>query len=125
MTFLAFCLAATLSGTPEVPRTPIDSVYTVVQQAATFPGGTLALKDYLEANTKRPVPARRAHVHGNVYVKMVIEKDGSVSTVSVVKGIGFGCDEEALRVIREMPAWKPARNKGNEVASLFNLIVRF
>jgi len=77
------------------------------ERAPMFPGGERALMQYLSENLKYPPKARRRGVQGSVVVTFVIEKNGDVSSVEAVRKIGMGCDEEAVRVIREMPRWVP------------------
>ena len=84
-----------------------DGVYTIVEQIPEFPGGTAKMMGFLAANISYPQTARDKGVEGRVYISFVVEKDGSVSDVKVLRGIGDGCDEEAVRVVRSMPNWKP------------------
>ena len=64
-------------------------------------------------------------IHGTVYVNFVVEPDGSISNISVGRGIGGGCDEEAVRVVKMMPKWKPGRQRGKAVRVSFNLPIHF
>jgi periplasmic protein TonB len=89
-----------------------DKIHTWVEETAEFPGGTEELKKYLINNLKYPKEALGKQVSGFVGVRFVINKDGSVSDVVVEKSAGYGMDEEAIRVIKSMPSWKPARQNG-------------
>ena len=89
---------------------------------ASFPGD---LPAYIGQHVKYPSIALREGVEGRVYVNFVVEKDGSITHVKMLRGIGFGCDEEALRVVKEMPKWIPAQFKNRKVASYFNLPIHF
>ena len=95
------------------------------ERAPTFPGGERALMQYLGENMKYPAKARRRGVQGSVVVTFVIEKNGDVSNVEAVKKIGTGCDEEAERVIREMPRWTPGYQDEYPVKVRFSLPLHF
>ena len=100
-----------------------EEIFTAVEQNPEFPGGTSEMYKYLGQNIKYPAAAQRANVSGRVFVKFVVEKDGSIGKVEVLKGIGFGCDEEAIRVIKSMPKWNPGRQNGKNVRVFYNMPV--
>lgn len=100
---------------PELPRT-------FVEQMPTFNGDLMA---YLASHVRYPEAARETGVEGRVVVEFVVNEQGAISNAKVVMGIGGGCDEEALRVIAAMPAWKPGRQNGTAVKVLFNVAVKF
>lgn len=102
-----------------------DSLFTVVEVMPEYPGGTEAMMKFLAENIQYPEEARKKQVQGPVYVNFVVEKDGSVGEVKILKGIGNGCDDEAMRVVKMMPAWKPGTQRGQTVRVSFNLPVRF
>lgn len=102
-----------------------DKVYSVVQQNPEFVGGMKALGPYIQANMRYPAPAKRAYVSGKVFISFVVLKDGSFTDIRVIKGIGFGCDEEALRLVKTMPAWKPGMQDGKPVNVRYNLPIHF
>ncbi len=107
-------------------RLPVDfNVYQVVEEQPEFPGGMSKLYVYLQKNVKYPPAARESGIQGRVYVNFVIEKDGAVSRVRVIRGIGGGCDEEAVRVVKNMPRWKPGVQRGKPVRVSFNLPIKF
>jgi protein TonB len=108
-----------------VPAVDEDRVYTVVEMPAEFPGGVSAMNLFLGNSLKYPKTAKKANVTGKVYAKFLVEKDGSISEVQVVKSLGHGCDEEAVRVIKSMPTWKPAHQRGKIVRSYYMLPVNF
>ncbi|TAG69001.1 MAG: energy transducer TonB, partial [Runella slithyformis] len=83
------------------------------------------MMSYLGKNIKYPAAASRANVSGKVYLTFVVNTDGSIQDVQTLKGLGFGCDEEAQRVIRSMPKWKPGKQSGRSVRVKFNLPVSF
>lgn len=102
-----------------------DAVFSKVEQPAEFVGGNNAMSAFMAQKMVYPPAARRAMVTGSVLVSFVINIDGSVSDSKIVKSIGFGCDEEALRLIESMPAWKPAKQAGHLVKQSFIVPVEF
>jgi TonB family protein len=101
------------------------SVYTVVEKMPSFPGGDEARIKFLIENIKYPEAAMKNNVQGKVYVTFIIRADGSVTDVKVLRGVGGGCDEEAMRVIKLMPKWNPGMEKGKPVDVVFNLPINF
>jgi len=102
-----------------------DSIYQIVEQMPEFPGGTEKMMDYLSNNIKYPEEAKEKGISGRVFLSFVIEKDGSVSNVKVAKGIGKLCDDEAVRVVKAMPKWKPGMQKGKPVRVNYMLPITF
>ncbi|MCF8230976.1 MAG: energy transducer TonB [Bacteroidales bacterium] len=102
-----------------------DKVFVVVEDQPQFPGGEKARKRYLSNNIEYPQLARESGIEGTVYVTFVVEKDGSITDVRVLRGIGGGCDKEAIRVVKEMPKWKPGKQRGKPVRVQFNMPIRF
>ncbi|HOI31583.1 MAG: energy transducer TonB [Bacteroidales bacterium] len=100
-------------------------IFTVVESMPEFPGGPAKMMEYIAKNIKYPAMARESGIQGRVFVNFVVEPDGSVSKVKVLRGIGGGCDEEAVRVVESMPKWTPGRQRGKAVRVSFNLPVRF
>ena len=100
-------------------------IFTVVESMPEFPGGPGKMMEYSARNIKYPAMARESGIQGRVFVNFVVEPDGSVSNVKVLRGIGGGCDEEAVRVVESMPKWTPGRQRGKAVRVSFNLPVRF
>ncbi len=100
-------------------------IFTVVESMPEFPGGQTKMMEYIAKNIKYPAMARESGIQGRVFVNFVVEPDGSVSNVKVLRGIGGGCDEEAVRVVEAMPKWTPGRQRGKAVRVSFNLPVRF
>jgi TonB family protein len=82
-----------------------------------FPGGDTAYETYLKNNLIYPKAALKARIEGEVFVKFTVDSMGNVLNCKVLKGIGYGCDEEALRLFRSMPTWKPAESEGNPVTT--------
>ncbi len=109
-----------------VEAAPVDEqIFTAVEQQPEFPGGTTEMYKYLNKNIKYPGAASRANVSGRVFLQFVVNIDGSITDVEVVKGVGFGCDEEAVRVVKGMPKWKPGRQSGRAVRVKYTLPVNF
>jgi TonB family protein len=99
--------------------------YVFVEKAAEFPGGVDALMKYLKKNLKYPEEARNADIAGIVYIEFIVEKDGSITNVKPKKGAHPLLDSAAVEVVRNMPAWKPAEQKGKLVRSQFILPIIF
>jgi len=100
-------------------------IHTFVEEWPEFPGGNTARVKFLSENIKYPKDAKDAGIQGPVHLTFVVEKDGSISNVGVLRGIGGGCDEEATRVVSSMPKWKPGRQNGKEVRVQFNMPINF
>ena len=118
-----------------VPFTPVEDedqemdeeeqVFVVVESMPYFPGGEVARIKYLSENIKYPEMAREANVQGNVFVTFVVEKNGNITNVKVLRGIGAGCDEEAIRVVKNMPQWIPGKQRSAPVRVQFNMPIKF
>lgn len=102
-----------------------DSIYSFVDKMPEFQGGLPALSDYLSFELNYPELAVEDSIEGRVYVGFVVERDGKVSNVKLIKGIGGGCDEEAVRVIRKMPLWIPGKLNGTPVRVYKTLPISF
>ena len=102
-----------------------DTVYQVVDEMPEFPGGTEALLKFVANNVKYPEKAKDEEISGRVFISFVIEKDGSVSNVEVKRGIGGGCDDEAVRVVKAMPKWKPGIKDGKPVRVSYMMPINF
>ena len=102
-----------------------QEVFTIVEEMPDFPGGTAKLAEYLQKNIKYPQMARESGIQGRVFVNFVVEPDGHVSNVKVLRSLGGGCDEEAMRVVKAMPKWKPGKQRGKPVRVSYILPVNF
>ena len=102
---------------PEIEEEEIveAEIFKVVEEMPEFPGGSAKLMEYIQKNIKYPMMARESDIQGRVFVNFVVEPDGSISNVAVLRGIGGGCDEEAVRVVNSMPKWKPGKQRGSAV----------
>ena len=110
---------------PEPEKPKEEEIFVAVEQQAEFPGGQAALMKWLSTNVRYPESAQQNDVQGRVIVKFVVEKDGSIGTATILKGVDKDLDREALRVVKKMPKWQPGKNNGVAVRSYFNLPVVF
>ena len=112
---------------PEIEEEEIveEEVFLSVEENPEFPGGTAKLLEYVQKNLKYPMMARESDIQGKVFVGFVVEKDGSISNVRVLRGIGGGCDEEAVRVVQTLPKFKPGKQRGNPVRVQYTLPIVF
>jgi protein TonB len=102
-----------------------QQIFTIVEQMPEFPGGEEKLFEYLGKNIKYPSMARENGITGTVYVTFVVEGNGEISDVKKLRGIGGGCDEEAMRVVKAMPSWKAGKQNGKSVRVQYNLPIKF
>ena len=110
---------------PEPPKEEETKVFDVVEQMPSFPGGQSALLQYLSSNIKYPVVAEENGVQGRVIVTFVVEKDGSITDVKVVKSVDPSLDKEAQRVVKSMPKWIPGKQNGSAVRVKYTVPVTF
>ena len=102
-----------------------DEIFEFIEEQAQFPGGDRELYKFLNSKVKYPQLALDSGIKGTVYVTFIVEKDGSITDIKVARGIGGGCDEEAVRVVRSMPRWKPGKQKGEFVRVKYTLPFQF
>jgi TonB family protein len=100
-------------------------VFMVVEQMPEFPGGQAKLQAFLAENITFPETAKESGIQGTVYVTFIVRKDGRISGAKILRGIGGGCDEEALRVVKKMPRWKPGTQSGKNIDVQFNIPIVF
>lgn len=117
---------------PDAPPAPAvieepadDKPFTFVEQMPSFPDGDKAMYAYIQSKLKYPAIARESGISGTVYVQFVVTKEGDITGAKVMRGIGGGCDQEALRVVNSMPRWKPGKHNGRAVPVTFNLPIKF
>jgi len=112
---------------PEVVEEEVveQEVFHIVEEMPAFPGGEAKLMEYVGKNIKYPQIARETGIQGRVFIGFVVEPDGSVSNVKLLRGIGGGCDEEAMRVVKSMPKWKPGKQRGKAVRVSYQIPVFF
>jgi protein TonB len=109
----------------EEPKEEVDEIFTVVEETAAPKGGMQAFYDFVGKKLKYPAQARRMGTEGKVFVQFVINKDGTISDVVAIKGIGAGCDEEAVRIIQTSPPWTPGKQRGKPVKQRMVLPITF
>ena len=102
-----------------------EQIFTIVEEMPSFPGGEAAMMKYLANSIKYPAIAKDANIQGTVYVTFVVNEKGEVKDVKVLRSIGGGTDEEAIRVVQNMPKWKPGKQRGKPVKVQYNLPIRF
>ena len=115
MSVLAILLMVNTNAMAQNKKKANDKVLEKAEVMPEYPGGDQAMMDFVAKNVQYPQEARDKEISGRVLVSFIVEKDGSIADVKVVKGIGGGCDEEAVRVVKAMPNWKPGKDKGKPV----------
>jgi len=110
---------------PEPPKEEETKVFDVVEQMPSFPGGPSALMQFLSSNIKYPVVAEENGVQGRVVCTFVVEKDGSITDVRVIKSVDPSLDKEAMRVVKSMPRWIPGKQNGSAVRVKYTVPVTF
>jgi Ca-activated chloride channel family protein len=100
-------------------------VFAIVESMPEFPGGEQALLQYLKSNLKYPAEAINNNISGKVIVQFTVNTDGSLSDIKVIRSLGFGCDEEVIRLIEAMPSWMPGKQRGKAVKTTMILPVNF
>ena len=109
----------------EVGEVVEDKIFTFVEQQPTFPGGDAEFSKFIRKNLKYPPAAQRNGLEGIVVLQFVVNKEGEISDVTVVKKLGGGTDEEAARVAKLLPKYVPARQNGRPVSFRYTLPIRF
>lgn len=119
----AFAQGGTINAKENSDRIPETKVDTM----ASFVGGNDAMMQFVQTNLKYPEAEQKANIEGVCYINFVVEKDGSLNNVKVLKGVnkGPGCDAECIRLIKSMPKWKPAKKDGKAVRVYFTLPIKF
>ena len=107
----------------EVPK--VEQIFMVVEKNCMFPGGEEKFYEYLGTNIVYPEQAKQDSIHGTVYASFVVKENGSISDVKILRGIGYGCDKEAIRILQKMPNWIPAEQRGKKVSQRMTIPVRF
>ncbi len=122
---LAFIFTFTSTYAQESNDESEGDIFVFVENPPEYPGGDKARLSFLSENIHYPKDAIDAGIQGNIYVQFIIEKDGSVSNVKILRGIIPSMDKEVIRVIKLMPKWKPGTQRGKVVRVQFNMPVRF
>lgn len=110
----------------EVEKTSEEEIFMVVEENPEFPGGVKKMYEFIGKNLQYPPLARENNIQGKIVVNFVVDKDGSITNVKVVsKPLGWGCEEEAIRVVKMMPKWKPGMQRNKPVRVSYNLPIKF
>lgn len=102
-----------------------EPVFVVVEEQAEFPGGLDSMYAYIQKNLVYPEKAKAEGIEGRVFVSFIIEKDGSISNILIKRAIGGGCEEAVVEMIKNMPKWKPGKQRGKPVRFQFTLPIKF
>jgi protein TonB len=102
-----------------------ETIFQIVEETPSPLGGLQAFYRYLGKNLKYPAQARRLGIEGRVFLSFVVEKDGSLTDIKVMRGIGAGCDEESIRVMAHAPKWNPGKQRGEPVRVRFTFPIVF
>ncbi|MES2681490.1 MAG: energy transducer TonB [Bacteroidota bacterium] len=113
--------------TVEEKKAPVTEVHTIVDELPEFPGGTVALQEFIKTNIQYPAAVMSGSLTGMTFTRFVVKVDGSIEDIDIVKHMPGckDCDEEAIRLLILMPKWKPGKIKGKPVNSIFNLPFSF
>lgn len=101
------------------------NIFVAVDEIPSFPGGWIEFHNYLNSNIHYPADAMKSNIQGRVILKVVVEIDGSISNIIVVKGVESSIDKESIRVVSNMPRWAPGKIKGQPVRSYFTIPIDF
>ena len=104
---------------------PQDEKELAPENLPSFPGGDYGFSEYLSSEMEYPYQARVNHISGRVLVRFTIEKDGSINEVKIMEGIGYGCDREAVRVLKASPKWNPGLLDGKPVRVYYTMPITF
>ncbi|MEO9804981.1 MAG: energy transducer TonB [Reichenbachiella sp.] len=109
----------------EVEEEKAEEIFHIVEEKPEPIGGLKAFYDYVSQHMTYPVEARKMQIQGRVFIRFVVDSDGSIVDVIVLKGIGGGCDEEAVRIVKNAPKWKPGKQRGKPVKVYMTLPIIF
>ena len=112
---LSFQTNAQESDSTVVDSTQTEQIFTIVETLPSFPGGMPAFYRYVGKNMNYPTQAKRMGVEGKVLLTFVVDKTGTIKDIEVVRGIGSGCDQEAIHVLKNSPKWNPGIQRGRKV----------
>lgn len=102
-----------------------DAPVVVAEQMPQFPGGETEMLRFIKTNLRYPTAAQQNGIQGTVVLNFVVNREGKITNIKVVRGIGYGCDEESIRVLEKMPLWSPGRQRGQPVLVSFTMPIRF
>jgi len=116
---------AKVAEVAEVAEADQENIFIIAEQMPEFPGGEKALQDFISRNMVVPVKVREHQISGKVFISFIVQPDGRLTDISILRSLGGGCDEEALRLISIMPKWNPGRQNGKAVAVKHQLAIPF
>lgn len=110
---------------PDTSSTRKSPIFTAVEHEPEFPGGMQKFSKFLQNSIRYPAEAHDKNIQGKVFITFVVEKDGSLTDIKVVRGIGGGCDEEAVRVMKLSPKWNPGTQNSHTVRVFYTIPLSF
>lgn len=113
------------SYSQDTSKTKKEEVYIIVEDMPEFPGGDKALKEFIKSNSKYPLQEKNSAKQGKVFVYFVINKEGNVEQINIKRSVNAELDEEAIRIIKSMPKWKPGTQRGNPVKVAYTVPITF
>lgn len=125
---LLLCIVGCLINTKSFAQTPTDTTQEVITMAEVmpqFPEGEEEMYDFINKNLLYPKLAKENGIEGRVIVRFIVQKSGYIDKIEIIRKLGWGCDEEVLRMIQLMPKWSPGKVNGKPVAVYFTLPVTF
>ncbi len=130
MKYICFllCTVGCLINTKSFAQTPTDTTQEIITMAEVmpqFPGGEDEMYDFINKNLLYPKLAKENGIEGRVIVRFIVQKSGYIDKIEIIRKLGWGCDEEVLRMIQLMPKWSPGKMNGKPVAVYFTLPVTF
>jgi TonB family protein len=102
-----------------------EGTYIEVEVMPFYPGGETAMFDYLKNKLEYPEAAKEEKIEGRVYVSFIVDKEGNIKDVKVLRGLGYGCDEEAARLVKNMPKWEAGKRSGKPVDVQYRIPIEF
>ena len=118
----------TVPSVPIVSKSTKESdgeVYQIVENMPMFPGGDQKMWEFISNNIQYPQEALEKRIQGSVFVGFIVEPDGSLSDVKILRSLGSSCDEEAVRVVKSMPKWEPGKQRGQAVRVSYQIPITF
>jgi periplasmic protein TonB len=121
-----FTLNTIAQSAPKAAEIALDNeVFTNVEHAPEFVGGVKQMNEFIKSNLKYPPKVYSGKIEGKVFLKFIVEKDGTISNINMLSGMGFGCDEEAIRIVKLMPKWQSGTQKGKPIRVYYKLPIAF
>ncbi|GAB2558308.1 energy transducer TonB [Spirosoma aerophilum] len=124
-TLLIGLYVLTTTGYAQTTAKMDTTVFTIVERQPQFPGGMDSLRAFITTNRRYPAEAQKAGTKGRVFVSFIVERDGTFTAITVFRGLGDGCDEEAVCLVRAMPRWAPGSQDGRLLRVKYTLPIAF